>query len=140
MYKFYFPLGDPSGDGHSECINYLLESNKTVDELQDIYGHICTKLNYGLDTQWEDAPCGDYEDSSITQQQLNKLCVDASSFINDINNGISHDEFVMLFINFITQNYPGVEINMLTDDIPKFGEKLYLNQRHIGCFGYGLFE
>lgn len=40
-YKFKIPIGDWSGDGHSKHEDYLIESNKPVEQVRELYFQAC---------------------------------------------------------------------------------------------------
>jgi len=46
MDRMYIVLGDWSDDGHSEKV--LIESNKTVSEIQDAYRSSCNLFSFKL--------------------------------------------------------------------------------------------
>jgi len=44
MYKFQIKIGDASGDGHSYCDIFMVESNLPKDVIEAAYKPACEKL------------------------------------------------------------------------------------------------
>lgn len=56
-----FPIGDWSGDGHGQCDWYIVESNKTVEEIENIQELVQNQLGFKIRDM-----CGDYEEECLT--------------------------------------------------------------------------
>ena len=73
MYTFKIPIGDWSNDGHGIAEWYIIRSNKPVEEVRELYFQACKEFGFGLDTQYKNAPCVEYEDSIIPTETLHLL-------------------------------------------------------------------
>lgn len=149
MNKHYFtiPIGDWSGDGHGKSRDFVIESNKSLEEVKEIYFQVCEKSGFALDGHGKFAPCSEYEEYNITADQAHRLneiginlyeIFDDLEFISEICDVIP-DEFIELVLAFIRLGDPELEIKVL--HMPQFQHYGYdEKKRHIGYFGYGLYE
>jgi len=69
MNKMYLTLGDPSNDGHGQTEEPLLESNKTLKEVQRAYKDSCTITGIAFSNDI----CREYEDSMLSNEVCEKL-------------------------------------------------------------------
>lgn len=147
MTRFIFPVGDWSGDGHSRQTEYVLECNCSLQELREIYFNTVTRLGYGLDSN-SNGPCSEYGEYSITKENLEELDLDLTNIELEYDEDeecyyLTPDDFVYIFIEWMKKHNKNLQLNNITENeelamFPFYGydEK----KRHIGCFGYGLFD
>lgn len=148
MYKFELPIGDWSDDGHGQCEWFLIESNKPVDELREIYFETKKNLQCSLDgSDWNKmrklTPCDDYGDNNLTKEhlvdflKLNLTERDIKYFTEDP----TPEKFAELFILFMVSHNSELELQMVErESFPMFPFYGFDKQkRHIGFMGYGLF-
>jgi hypothetical protein len=163
MRKFTFklPVGDWSGDGHSQCEYTIISSNVPVAEVREAYLEITEKLQFGLDGNhiFKGVPFADYEDSKLTSDQIAKLGLDVEAYREYFKDSIEEefedesgvyyevdylgpDEFVDLFIDFMQVHAPHIKLEIIpenhVDMFPFYGSDD--KGRHIGHMGYGLFS
>lgn len=148
MYTFKIPIGDWSNDGHGIADWYIVQSNKSVEEVRELYFQACKMFGFGLDTEYKDAPCIDYEDSVIPIETLYLLedfgVKAASNLLENLEVGstecyVDPDNFINIVLEFIKTQDRNLELDIV--DIPMF--QFYgfdSKERHIGYFGYGLFQ
>jgi len=135
-YKFKLEIGDWSKDGHSQSEEYLIQSNVDVKELREIY----FKTKKFNELSLEDI-CDDYEDNSISEEQIRGLGLDVEKYQPIIDNGVEPDDIIELFIDYIQTHNPEIYLKIINDNIPSFHFYGFDEQkRHIGGFGYGLFS
>lgn len=147
-YQFTLDLGDLSCDGHCRSESVLLESNTSVEDLREMY--YATKLKtpeVSLDAgDWDKsrnkALCADYEDNMITKEQFEQLGLNYSDYKEaiEIEEGFYTDDFVELFIDYMTTHNPGVKLKVV--DKPKydsFNDMKPADEKRMGFMGYGLF-
>ena len=72
-YKFKIPIGDWSNDGHGKADWYIIESNKPVQEIRELYFQACEKLGWTLDGHDDKSPCSEYEDNTFSKEILQEL-------------------------------------------------------------------
>lgn len=147
MHKFKLPIGDWSGDGHDENVDYLIETNKPLEEVRELYFQACEKLGFTLDGHDPLSICGEYEENLVKKETIEKLVEFGLNISEDqseiwTKDGIGTNELCDLILEFIKTQDSELILNRIpTEDFPMFqfygfDEK----QRHIGYFGYGLFE
>lgn len=132
---FKIPIGDWSGDGHSECIYYTVSSAKSLKEVREAYFLAEEKLptiihpnnlaNYFLET-------------GISDDTIDRL--KEYGFVFKDSDNLGSDEIANYVIWFINYGDPACDIKLEknADDMLVFygyDEK----GRHIDGFGYGLF-
>ena len=159
----YLVLGDWSGDGHGKSEKVLVESNKTVKEIQKAYKASCKltgvsfnhnedfterkrdyieKQNYHIATEYEQG----WEVSDEAKQALRDAGYDVDKHFAF---GIDEDEdqiedndviFLHLWTEFVKLSLPDLIINKLPEDnsIPVING--YWDKNLNVQFGYGLYE
>lgn len=144
-----FHIGDWSGDGHGQSDTYLVISNKTLQELRELYLAACAELGVRLDghqTLTFDVPCEDYEDSQFPQELYKYLKgrgVEVPEFAlyddEDENSPYipESEEFFDLILAFIKWKDPTVTFEKIKGETFHF-YGFDKQKRHIGFFGYGL--
>lgn len=139
MYKFKLPLGDWSKDGHGICEWFVIESNKPVNEVREAYFKSVAMTGFNLANEL----CNDYEDSTITVEQAEKLesigidltwIKEDCWYDNDLDSwSIDSDVFLEILFMFIKLSDP----DLMLVDVPDTLESFDLYK--IGQLGYGLF-
>ena len=149
-HTFRLPIGDWSGDGHSHCEYYTIESNKPLKEVRELYWLATERLGVALDERHKkefETPCGDYERSTFDIDWLEKAGLTLAdiglkeSDLEDEDTIQANEElFVHMFIAFVMKHCEGVELRHVEADdmFPFYGYDD--KQRHIGFFGYGLYS
>jgi hypothetical protein len=152
MYKFKIPIGDWSDDGHGKHEDYIIESNKPVEVVRELYFQACDKIGFSLDGSYnktELTPQADYDDYSFTKETLQalldfgvKLDQDTIDYITEQESTDGTELLCDIVLRFIeTQDETLKLVRKDEEDYPMFqfygfDEK----ERHIGYFGYGLFD
>lgn len=147
-YRFYIPIGDWSGDGHGIHIDFTIESNKPLQEVRELYFKACQKLDFTLDGHSAKAPCAEYQDSSFPYDTLldilnlgTVLEDELIEYIKDQEIIDGPDDFLEILLAVIRTQDPTLEIKCVNTSDEMFQWYSHDNQgRHIGYFGYGLFE
>lgn len=131
-YLFKLPIGDTSGDGHGICNYHLMKSNKTEAELKDIYKETKKRTNSSLDGQG--APCNEWEDCTINEEQIKALGLNPEDYKEYIEEDyIDKEGFIKLFIDYMTTHNTDVKIEKaIKEEAPVFNTCG-------GYLGYGLF-
>ena len=158
-YKFRIPIGDWSGDGHGHKEFFLIKSNKPVEAVREAYFAASEKLGYNLDGSHDakNGPCADYEDRTIDNDWYSKLVRDGILNDNDdisINEDeesgdvenetydVDTDMFVGMVLAYLKVGDPELVLEVIKEEslpmLPFYGYDD--KQRHIGYFGYGLFD
>lgn len=155
-------IGDWSSDGHGKSDTVLLESNKTVREIQEAYKKSCklTGLSFnhnddytGLKLPWNHPEAkerriaveyGDNTISKLAEEILLKHGIDVwdgfdkSVFTDDDVVYIDGpDHFIELWIKFVQLSLPDLVLEKVTDDIPVING--WWNENLNVQFGYGLY-
>jgi len=143
-YKFKIPVGDPSGDGHSQCEYVIIESNKSPEEIKEAYDKSCLltglvftsnkdiivnneRLNWQNNEHSDRSICtnyNSYDTSELAQSILQEYGIENSVIDGDV------DLLVDMFLEFIKLSLPDFEYNIVQDIIPSLGLTI----------GYGLFD
>ena len=158
-HKFRIPIGDWSGDGHSQNKDFVIQSNKPVEAVREAYFAASQKLGYNLDSSHDakKGPCTYYEERTIDNDWYTKLVGDGILNENDdirINedeeSGNPEDEtydvninmFVGMVLAYLKVGDPELELERIEEEsLPMLQFYGYDDkQRHIGYFGYGLFD
>lgn len=148
-YKFKLPIGDWSGDGHGRADYYVIESNKPVEEVREIYFQACENLGFTLGGHGEKTPCSDYEDYKFPKETLKelldfgvKLDKDTIDYINKQESTDGTELFADIVIGLIMAQDKTLKLKRLSGEempmLPFYG--FDKKGRHMGFFGYGLFE
>jgi len=147
-YKFRLPIGDWSNDGHGSYEEYIIKSNKSVEEVRELYFKTKVKTNASLDgSDWDkmrkNTPCSEYCDNSISENQIKQLGLNIKDYEIYLNDSIAEPEmFANLFVDFMLTHNKGLKLELIVTEslpmLPFFGYDE--RKRHIGYFGYGLFD
>lgn len=166
MNKMYLVLGDWSSDGHGKSEKVLVESNKTVKEIQDAYKASCrlTGVSFndddddddftGLKRDWKEKDkyhiAVDYEQgwevSDEAKQALRAAGYDVDkhfSFgMDEDDDQIEDNDIIFLhrWTEFVKLSLPDLIINKIPEDnsIPVING--YWDDNLNVQFGYGLYE
>lgn len=138
MYQFYLPVGDWSDDGHGQCVNYLVTSNRPVEDVRE--AHFKIKDTTGIDIE---AVCCEYEDSELPDDVNDQLIDLGFPFEGESDwTYLSSRKMVQIWMFLLKKSSPGLELSLVEDEtgipmLPFYGfdEK----GRHIGQVGYGVF-
>jgi hypothetical protein len=137
---FNIPIGDWSGDGHSECVYFTIETNVSLETFREMYFQ--TKENTELSP--EDI-CKEYQDSSLSEEQIKDLGLNVSDYeqwIKDQSPPDLADSFFSLFIDYMKTHNSTLDIKVIQDPklqmFPFYG--FDDNKRHIGFLGYGIYD
>lgn len=153
IYKFKLPIGDWSGDRHGKTEDFLIESNKPLQEVRELYFRACEKLGFTLDGYDKLTPCSEYGDSTIKEETLNALLefgvkID-ENLVDSLKESYEQDKAYLetesmcdIVLEFIkTQDKTLELVRIPKKDYPMFQFYGYdEKKRHIGYFGYGLFD
>lgn len=138
MYKFKLPIGDWSGDGHDKCDYYIVESNKSVEEVREI--HFLIKPMLGIDLH---EICNDYEDNTIRDEAYRTLKhLEFTAWDDYPQEGygwVSSDIMAELWIFLLRAVDPSLNLTIVDDDLPMLPFYGYKDGKHIGFVGYGCF-
>lgn len=135
-YTFKFAIGDWSNDGHGNCEYFIVQSNKSVEEVREYHYQI--KHVTGIDI---DNMC--CKDNVISNDMYNLFIKLGFNFETDldINDEIHCDPvlYVKLWIFLLQQVDKTLKIEIV--DIPMLQFYGFDNKgRHIEASGYGLFK
>lgn len=160
MNIFRLPIGDWSDDGHGQTQDYLIKSNKTVQEIRELYFQACDKLGFSLDGSYKKSdlsPMADYEDYIFKEETLNALLdfgvkID-EELVNNLreiyktdpdewDNIVNTEELCKIVLEFIKTQDSELILEIIPEpEAPMFQFYGYDDKkRHIGYFGYGLFD
>jgi hypothetical protein len=157
-YKFKIPIGDWSADGHGKHDDYLIESNFPVEKIRELYFQACDKIGFSLDGSYKETeltPMSDYGDYSFKKEtldallkfgvQIEKDLVDSlyeSYSEEDGDASIDIETLLDIVLAFIKTQDENLTLRVLPEnDLPMFQFYGFDKKgRHIGYFGYGLFD
>lgn len=148
MYKFKIPIGDWSGDGHGQVDYYIIESNKPVQYVRELYFQACEKLGFTLDGHNDKTPCAEFEDWRFPRETFQELLDFGIKIDDDLKDLILKYEnvggssgFIEIVLAFIKTQDKELKLIISKNDIDMFQFYGYdKDRRHIGYFGYGLFS
>ena len=153
--KIKISIGDWSEDGHNQYEQFVFESNKPVEEIQQAYKDSCklTGLQFnhnedytGLNLNWQHPEyddrqiCTEYEDGEVSQFAKDIL----STHGLDVPEDFYEEEFLQLLIDFIKLSLPDLELVEASfkrselKEIPALNG--WWNDNLNVQFGYGLYE
>jgi len=133
-------IGDWSDDGHGKHDDFIISSNKPVEDVRE--AHFKIKAVTGIDIE---NICSEYEEtliSDINVEELNKL---GFRFHEDTYDDGTIDmyssEMARLWVFLLEKADPELQLMFIDDDIPDLHFYGFDNKRrHIGQVGYGLFD
>lgn len=142
-HQFVLPIGDWSGDGHSQCENFAVASNKDLTAVREAY----FKAKKLFPNLCPEGFCYEYASSSLTNEQVEMLLTagfEQKNFLNERNadgcQDLYPEDMAMIVLWFC--KFGDVELQLeLLDDLPIlqfYGQDK--EGRHISSFGYGLFD
>jgi len=151
-YKFTLPIGDWSNDGHGKKEDYIISSNKPLEYVRELYFQACNKIGFSLDGSYKKTnltPQADYEDYEFSNETLQalldfgvKLEEDAIEYIKEEESTDGTELLCDIILAFIMTQDSELELKKEpSDKYPMF--QFYgrdEQKRHIGYFGYGLFD
>lgn len=143
MYEFKIEMGDPSNDGHGISEKYNIICNKSTEEIVEAYKKACAKTgltftendsyhgkyDYRHPEYRDRKVCVEYEDSQISKLAI-KILNENGIKISEDCDYLDPDEFLSLFMDFITIILPDLKYEI----IPDKQKRLPLS------IGYGLFN
>ena len=138
---FKLPIGDWSGDGHGKCDYYLIESNKSVQQVREVHFKIFEKTGINIH-----AIANDYEDSHISYEVFDALTSLGYNFIenhDDDDEGFyaTSKEMANIWIFLLTKTDKKLMLKIIDDKddmLPFYGYDK--KKRHIDGVGYGCFS
>lgn len=140
MYKFKLPIGDWSGDGHDKCEWFVIESNKTFEDVEKAF-KAAKKKHKNVNPE---KICNEYEESTMAPETWTKLKEMGFRFsymetLEDIEGyeTCEYDAYMMqpdmmveIVLWFIGLGDPELKLSVVSEeDMPTFRQG----------FGYGLF-
>lgn len=138
MYHFCMPIGDWSSDGHGTVENFLVSSNKPVEEVREAHFRIPDVT--GIDIE---EICSRYEENYIHSDVMEKLLAlgwKIEAGMSEFNSPAPED-MANLWVLLLMKTDPSLEMKIAPEErvmLTFYG--LDDKSRHIGCVGYGLFE
>lgn len=141
--KFFFklPIGDWSGDGHEKVSWFIISSNKPLQDVREAFFKAKDSLDPRLNPE---NICSEYEENTIPESLVEELNKAGCEFSFDEYDGdVYLDSFSMLDIVlwFLKMGDPDLELQVEENNFPMFPFSGYdKDNRHIGFFGYGLFQ
>ena len=144
-YKFKLTLGDPSDYGHGKTKEYVISSNKPLEEVRKAYLLAC-KLS-GI--EFEDYLCSEYEDPHMDQNQVEffkNIGIDVLPLLDEEwSEGENYayvgiDGYIKILFCFITLYTPEIKLTIVNDGLEDFEFRDPETKRYISHFGYGLFD
>lgn len=141
MYQIKFPIGDWSGDGHSKCEWFILESNKPLREVRDT--HLKSKEVLGFDIG---ELCSDYCDSFIDEKNFKLLLSNGILIPTEVeeldNNGLNADNLIDIWVKCLMKIDSGLILTVIPETvIPSITSYVDIpTYKYIRTPGYGLFD
>lgn len=134
MFSFKMMVGDWSNDGHGQCVDFVVSSNKPVEHVRE--AHYLIRETTGIDME---TLCNEYDDSSIPDDVADKLEALGFHFEAPCSTVCpSPKEFASLWVFLLQKADP--ELQLSIEDIPQLQFYGYDSKgRHIEAAGYGLF-
>ena len=138
MYQIKFPIGDWSGDGHGKCEWFILQSNKTVQEVRNIHLRSKEKLGFSIGEI-----CSDYYDWFLGETISEYLLINnvlIPTEIDRINSdGLSSSDIIDIWIKCLMRIEPSLILKVIPETvIPSIVS--CSDVKPISTPGYGLFE
>lgn len=151
-YKFRIPIGDWSGDGHGKDEDMLVVSNKPLEQIRELYFQACDKIGFSLDGSYKETeltPMSRYQDYRFEKETLKalldfgvKIEQEDIDYIEEQESTDGYDLFINIILAFIKTQDAELELEVIpSESFPMFQFYGFDDKkRHIGYFGYGLFD
>jgi hypothetical protein len=155
-YKFKLPIGDWSGDGHGKADWFTISSSHPLQEVREAYIKATEKVGFSLEGDGEKVPCGEYQEWTFPAERLTEMGLGEDPYykerIEDAYNtdypdylgkvdDVSSDFFAQMVIDFIMVHNPEIKLEITNEGLEMFQWYGFdKKNRHLGYFGYGLFE
>lgn len=139
-----FTLGDYSNDGHGMYDDYIIESNKTVEELRELHFSCIETLGFDIGDM-----CRDYGDRELPRYIFDilkeeKILNDEECFVLETNELCIEDpdELVAIWLDILLHLDKTLTLKVKdSDEIPSMHFYGYdSKKRHLNNPGYGLYE
>ena len=108
-----FDLGDWSWDGHRVSVCFVVESNRSTQQIADAYHRACRETGLVL----HDRVCGRYEDHAIRTEDLNLLrqlgYVPSESFNPEY---VEIEDIFAMFVTMVRHGDPEIIIEEVKAD------------------------
>lgn len=130
-FHFRIPIGDWSGDGHSQCEWYDATAAIPLDEVRDAY--FAAKKKKHLEGISPEDFCSEYEDSEVPEDVREQAKAAGYEMPEDFH----VEEMANYVVWFINQGNPKADVRL--EETPEtltfygYDDK----NRHIGFIGYG---
>lgn len=135
MHKFKIAIGDWSDDGHGKCEYFQAASEKPIGEVREAYFRALA----ALPEKSPESFCNTYEDSEVTER-VRGLMESAGIDLRD-EEMLCPEDMAQYVVWFLNQGDPELRCTLVPDDVPTLHRFGYDGSgRHIGGFGYGLFQ
>lgn len=145
MNKFKLILGDWSEDGHSIKKTVLFNCNRTIEELREMYFENVSTYGNVMENY-----CSEYGQRKLFGEDLEDLKHMGIDLSENIKNQLKKEDFAYIeindmidwFVQFMKLGNPSLILEHAQENhVPSFHFYGYdSKQRHIGQFGYGLFD
>jgi len=138
MYKYKFPIGDWSGDGHQHCDWFIVSGTKPVEHLREVHFK-CDEV-FGFDPG---DMCKDYNEMSLDEDIIDKIKKTlGESFLDDYDlECLSSNDVFKIWLSMLNHVDPELDLKETENDIPMINFYGYdKKKRHLETPGYGLFE
>lgn len=136
---FRIDIGDWSGDGHGQSESYIVDANKSIEEVREAYFKACKNLP---DILCPENFCDGYEESEVPEDVIEAAIKAKAPYLSDLKGQEYQDfgpqEMCNYVIWFIKQGDSELELNRREDidTLAFYGADS--KKRHIGFIGYGL--
>ena len=132
-YRYKFPVGDWSDDGHGKCNWFIVEGRKPIQEVRE--AHFAAKEHLGFDIG---DICGGYEETCIKKEYKDRLALLGLEVFEE--DYVGSNEIVALWIDILNFVDPGLKLVLVEDELESivfygFDKK----KRHLRVPGYGVF-
>lgn len=143
---FRLPIGDWSGDGHSQCDFYTVKSSKSIEEVREAHFKIASKTGVNIEEI-----ASEYQESRVREEDVEKLKeLGFESFVSNIKRdvfengedgewGMYSEGMAYLWIFLLMKADEGLELEIVPNPPMLSFYGFDEQKRHIGFVGYGCF-
>lgn len=136
IFKFKLPIGDWSDDGHGQCDYFIVESNKSVEDVREAHFQIVEKTGINIEKI-----CKQYEEDVIKSDDREDLEELGFKFASS-SNVMSSIDMANIWVFLLMKADEALQLKIIPEEIMPMLSFYGRDEkdRNISFVGYGVFD